>query len=122
MKNHHGGVILVGDHVYGHSNNVGWVCQDFKSGKQVWKEKGKLGKGAIAFADGKFYCLSEDEGDVVLIDASPEGWKEHGRFRLEPQTKLRKPSGRIWTHPVIVDGKLFLRDQELLFCFDVQQR
>lgn len=119
MKNHHGGVILVGDHLYGHSDGYGWVCQEFKTGKEVWVHK-DFRKGAVAFADGMLYCLSEDSGDVALVDASPKGWTEHGRFKLSPQTKQRKPDGRIWTHPVIVNGKLYLRDQELLFCFDVK--
>lgn len=122
MKNHHGGVILLGDHLYGHSDGVGWVCQDLKSGEQTWRERSALGKGAIAYADGRFYCLSEDEGHVVLIEASPEGWKEHGRFTLDPQTDQRKPQGKIWTHPVICDGKLYLRDQNLLFCFDISAK
>lgn len=119
MKNHHGGVVLLGDYLYGHSDGVGWVCQDFETGKQVWRERSALGKGAIGYADGRFVCLSEDEGDVVLIEASPEGWTEHGRFKLEPQTEQRKPKGKIWVHPVIVDGKLYLRDQELVSCYDV---
>lgn len=121
MKNHHGGVIKVGDHVYGHSDGVGWLCQDFRTGKQVWRERQALEKGAIGYADGMFYCLGEDTGDVVLIEASPDGWKEHGRFTLSPQTEQRSPKGKIWTHPVIVNGKLYLRDQELLFCFDVKE-
>jgi outer membrane protein assembly factor BamB len=121
MKNKHGGVILLGDHVYGHSDDVGWVCQELKTGERVWREREALGKGSIAYADSRFYCLGEDEGDVVLIDASTEGWKEHGRFKLAPQTKQRKPAGKIWTHPVICDGKLYLRDQDLLFCFDVRE-
>ncbi|QDT69566.1 outer membrane biogenesis protein BamB [Planctomycetes bacterium MalM25] len=119
MKNHHGGVVLLGDKLYGHSDKMGWLCQDFATGQRVWRERAALGKGAIAYADGRFYCLSENEGEVVLIEASTEGWTEHGRFTLEPQTELRKPKGKIWTHPVIVDGKLYLRDQELLFCFEV---
>jgi outer membrane protein assembly factor BamB len=118
MVNHHGGVVLVGDYLYGHSDKAGWVCQDFKTGKQVWADK-KLGKGALTFADGKLYLLGEADGQVVLIDASPDGWKEHGRFTLKPQTTQRSPQGRIWTHPVIADGKLYLRDQELIFAFDV---
>jgi outer membrane protein assembly factor BamB len=121
MKNHHGGVILLGEHVYGFSDDVGWACQDFKTGELVWSEKGKLGKGAIGCAGNRLYLLEESSGDVVLIDASPKGWKEHGRFRLEPQTKLRKPSGRIWTHPVISNGRLYLRDQEILYCYDVRE-
>ncbi|QOV88297.1 PQQ-binding-like beta-propeller repeat protein [Humisphaera borealis] len=118
--NHHGGVVLVGEHLYGYSDKAGWVCQDFKSGKQVWAEKKALGKGAITFADGKLYLLGESDGQVVIIDASPEGWKEHGRFTLTPQTKNRNPKGKVWTHPVIANGKMYLRDQELIFSFDVK--
>lgn len=120
MKNHHGGVVLVGDHLYGHSDGVGWVCQEFKSGEQVWAEKGKLGKGAIAYADGMLYCIAEDGGDVALLEASPKGWNEKGRFKLEPQTTIRSPSGRIWTHPVIANGRLYLRDQDLIHCYAVK--
>ncbi len=120
MKNHHGGVILLGDHLYGHSDGNGWVCQNFKTGEQVWNEKGKLGKGAIAYADGMFYCLEEGSGTVALIEASPNGWSEKGRFKLDPQTAIRNPQGRIWTHPVIVNGKLYLRDQDLVYCYAVK--
>ena len=122
MKNHHGGVILFDGHLYGHSDKAGWICQDFLSGKVVWRERKALGKGAIAFADGHFYCLGEQDGDVALIEASTEGWKEHGRFTLDPQTTQRSDRGKIWTHPVICNGKLYLRDQELLFCFDVKKQ
>jgi outer membrane protein assembly factor BamB len=121
MKNKHGGVILVGDHVYGNSEGVGWICQEFESGKRVWREREKLEMGAVAYADGMLYCQGENDGEVVLIEASPEGWKEHGRFKIAPQTDQRKPSGKIWTHPVVCDGKLYLRDQNLLFCFDVRE-
>jgi outer membrane protein assembly factor BamB len=120
MKNHHGGVILAGDHLYGHSDGSGWVCQSFKTGEEVWSERSKLGKGAIACADSMLYCLDERSGTVVLIDASPKGWQERGRFKLEPQTKIRSPSGAIWTHPVICNGKLYLRDQDLVYCYDVK--
>jgi outer membrane protein assembly factor BamB len=119
MKNHHGGVVLVDGHLYGYSDGPGWVCQDFKTGKEVWAEK-KLGKGAIAYADGMLYCLGEGNGTVALAEASPSGWKEHGRFKLEPQSSQRSPSGHIWTHPVITGGRLYLRDQELLSCYDVK--
>src|SRR5690606_33684454 len=120
MKNHHGGVIRVGEHLYGYSDGVGWLCQDFKSGEIVWREKDKLGKGAIACADGMLYCLSEQDGSVVLIDASPKGWNERGRFVLDPKSKSRSPRGAIWTHPVISNGRLYLRDQEYIYCYDVK--
>lgn len=118
MKNHHGGVVLIGNHVYGHADN-GWVCQDFKTGEEVWNHKG-FKKGALSAADGMLYCLEEDSGNVVLVEASPEGWKESGRFKLDPQTKIRSNRGKVWTHPVISHGKLYLRDQDLIYCFDVK--
>jgi outer membrane protein assembly factor BamB len=120
MKNHHGGVILVGDHLYGYSDNVGWLCQHFETGEKVWAEREALGKGAIAYADGMLYCLSEDDGHVVLAEASPEGWNERGRFTLDPQTEYRSARGMIWTHPVIANGKLYLRDQDHVYCYDVK--
>jgi outer membrane protein assembly factor BamB len=97
MKNHHGGVLLVGDYLYGYSGNVGWVCQNFKTGEEVWASK-KLGKGSIACADDMLYCFDEGSGEVALIDASPKGWQEHGRFKLSPQSKIRSRDGRFWTH------------------------
>lgn len=122
MKNHHGGVIRVGEYVYGHSDGPGWLCQELLSGEMVWNEKSKLGKGAIAFADGMFYCLGEKDGACVLIEATPEGWQEHGRFVLEPQTENRAPKGKVWSHPVIADGKLYLRDQEIICCYDISAK
>ncbi len=120
MKNHHGGVVLVGDYLYGYSDGPGWTCQDFKTGELVWSEKSKLGKGAIAYADGMLYCLDETKGTVVLIEASPKGWVEHGRFTLEPLSEIRSNKGHIWTHPVISNGRLYLRDQDLIYCYAVK--
>ncbi len=121
MKNKHGGAILLDGHVFGHSEGTAWVCQDFKTGEAAWREREALEMGSIAYADDRFYCLGEDGGEVVLIEPSTEGWKEHGRFKLDPQTDQRKQAGKIWTHPVICDGRLYLRDQNLLFCFDVRE-
>ncbi len=121
MKNHHGGVILVGDHLYGHSSQPDtWVCQDWKTGAEVWNHR-DFGKGAVAYADGMLYCVAEKDGTVALIDASPKGWQEHGRFKLDPQTKIRSQRGRIWTHPVISNGKLYLRDQDLIYCYAIKK-
>ncbi|MBI2948144.1 MAG: PQQ-like beta-propeller repeat protein [Verrucomicrobia bacterium] len=120
MKNHHGGVVLVGEYLYGHSDGTGWLCQNFKTGEEVWSERRKLGKGAITCADGMLYCLDEADGTVALLEASPTGWQERGRFKLDPQTAIRSPQGRIWTHPVICNGRLYLRDQNLIYCYEIK--
>ena len=119
MTNHHGGVVLVGDYLYGYSDGKGWVCQDFKTGKAVWESK-KLAKGSLTYADGCLYCYSENDGTVVLIDATPQGWQEKGRFKIPRETEKPRKRGKIWTHPVLANGRLFLRDQDLIFCFDVK--
>lgn len=119
MINHHGGVILKDGHLYGYSDKSGWSCLNWSTGEVKWAEK-KLGKGAIHGADGMFYLLEESSGTVALIEASAEGWKEKSRFKIDPQTTQRKPDGRIWTHPVVSNGKLYLRDQEWIHCYDVR--
>ncbi len=119
MKNHHGGVVLVDGYLYGHSDGYGWVCQDLKTGKEVWVHKG-FGKGAIHFADGMLYCLNEKSGEVALVEASTKGWSQKGQFTLAPLSAQRNPQGGIWPHPVVINGRLYLRDQEFLYCFDVK--
>ncbi|MGZ8898580.1 MAG: outer membrane protein assembly factor BamB family protein, partial [Limisphaerales bacterium] len=120
MRNHHGGVILHSGHIYGYSDisRGNWVCQNFETGEEVWAEKA-IGKGAVTFADGRLYCLSEGKGEVALVEPSAEGWKEHGRFTLQAQSAKRSQNGKIWMHPVVANGKLYLRDQELLSCYDI---
>jgi hypothetical protein len=130
MTNRTGGVVLVGGHVYGHSNPGGWTCQDFFKGNVLWSERGALGEGSIVAADGCLYCFSDeykpqsDEGTVVLLEASPKDWTEKGRFALpEKSALLKKPShknSKRWTPPVIANGKLYLRDQELIFCYEIK--
>jgi outer membrane protein assembly factor BamB len=121
MKNQHGGVINIGNALYGYSDGAGWLCMDIRSGETIWRERDALEKGAIGYADDRFYCLGEDTGDVVLIDASPKVWTERGRFTLAPLSDNRSPKGRIWVHPVVVNGMLFLRDQEYVYCYDVKK-
>ena len=119
MKNHHGGVVCVDGYLYGHSDGAGWVCQELKTGKEIWSHKG-FGKGSVTYADGKLFCLDERNGDVALVEASTQGWKELSRFKLAPLSSKRSPQGGIWPHPVVVNGRLYLRDQELLHCFNVK--
>jgi hypothetical protein len=118
-------VVLVDGFIYGHSDPYGWVCVDFKTGKEKWKEKRELeGKGSLTYADGNLYLLS-DEGVAVLLEATPKEWVEKGRFTLPELSKTRetRPSHRsigVWTHPVVANGRLFLRDQEFIYCYAVR--
>ncbi len=121
MANHHGGVLRIGDHLYG-SSERNWICLDFKTGEALWTERRTFGKGCVTSADGMLYCVDEGSGEVALVEASPAGWKEHGRFKLEAQSSKRSRQGKVWTHPTVSNGKLFLRDQEMLSCYDVKAR
>lgn len=117
MVNHHGGVIYLDGALYGYSDGKGWTCQDFLSGEARWKEKDALGKGTISYADGRFYLRDEKKGTIVLIEASKEAWKEKGRFEQPDR------SGKnAWPHLVIAGGKLYVRDQDLLLCYDVKAK
>ena len=120
VENRDGGVVLVEGHLYGHSENKGWFCQEFKSGKIVWSERENLGRGSITYADGNLYCCPEKGNVVVMIEATPKGWNEVGRLKLPGESKLRRPSGGMWTYPVIANGKLYLRDQELVYCYEIR--
>ena len=121
MANHHGNVALVGGHLFGFSEGKGWICQALETGDIAWMERAKLRVGSLTCADGRIYCYSEDNGTVALIEASVAGWTESGRFRLPELATSRKPSGRIWTPPIISGGRLLLRDQELIYCYDVRE-
>jgi outer membrane protein assembly factor BamB len=117
LANHHGGVVLVGDYVYGHSDKQGWVCMEYKTGNLKWNSS-KLGKGSIAYADGHLYCRSEGgKGTIVLIEADPSGWKETGRFDQPDRSRDNS-----WPQPVIAGGKLFIRDGDVLLCYDVKAK
>ncbi|HQX52394.1 MAG TPA: PQQ-like beta-propeller repeat protein [Planctomycetaceae bacterium] len=120
MKNHHGGVLLVGDFLYGHSDSDGIICQDFNTGAAVWSDSKKGGSKGLTYADGMLYCIDEDSGDCFLVEANSTGYKEVSRFKLEPQTTQRNPMGRVWTHPVISNGCLYLRDQEIICCYKIK--
>ena len=120
ITNHHGGVVVVDGKIYGHSDKGGWTCQDFMTGKIDWQNE-SLGKGACTYVAGHLVCVDENDGTVALAKVGPDGWSEQGRFKLDPQTKIRKKDGRVWTHPVVVNGRLYLRDQDLIYCYDVKK-
>ncbi|MGL4553793.1 MAG: PQQ-binding-like beta-propeller repeat protein [Gemmataceae bacterium] len=122
MQNHHGGVVLVGGHVYGYSDTRGWTCQKLDTGEAVWKSM-KHGKGSVVYADGCLFCYDESDGTLAVIDAAPSGYNERGRFRIaQPSAKPRPPrnGSNYWAHPVVANGRLYLRDQESLVCYDLR--
>src|SRR5262249_24066501 len=100
-----------------------WQCQNLQSGEIAWSSDRRRGfpTGSVTYADGRLYCLSENSL-VALLEASPKANQEVSRFKLPRQSKLLKLNGKTWTHPVVANGRLYLRDQELLFCFDVQEK
>jgi outer membrane protein assembly factor BamB len=122
LQNHHGGVILLDGYLYGASggNEGGYLaCLEFQTGKVLWDERDKPGrkgvkKGSVAFADGRIYYRQED-GTMILFEPSPKEYLERGRF--EQPDRSRQPD---WAHPVIANGKLYLRDQDVLLCYEVK--
>lgn len=113
MKNHHGGVVLVGDSIYGFSSQT-LTCIDFDTGKRMWRNR-SVGKGSLIYADGHLYCLSEN-GVVGLVEATPKGYREKGRFSIG---KGKRPT---WAHPVLANGALFLRKDGEIRCYDVRAK
>ena len=117
LQNHHGGVVLVGEHLFGgHGHNNGFpFCLDLESGKETWGKKRGPGTGsaAVVYADGKLYFRYEN-AVMALIEANPKELKILGSFKI-PEGKT--PS---WSHPVVAGGRLYLRDQDRLLCYDVK--
>ncbi len=111
-QNHHGGMVLVDGYLYGEGTGQ-MACVEFKTGREMWRER-KAGKGSVAAADGRIYYRSEG-GTIVLVEASPKQYVEHGRF-----TPAKTSGLNAWPHPVIANGKLYLRDQQYLFCYDLK--
>jgi alcohol dehydrogenase (cytochrome c) len=123
MQNHHGGMIVLDGCLYGANggNEGGYlVCLDFKTGNVLWDGRDvpnrPAPKGSLALADGRLYYRTE-RGTVLLIEPNPKEYVERGRF--EQPERSRPPA---WAHPVIANGKLYIRDQDLLFCYDVKAR
>ncbi len=113
MKNHHGGMVVVNGFLFGFNDGGGLTCLELKTGRVAWRNR-SVGKGAVTYADGHIYLRSEG-GAVALVAGSNQKYIEKGRFN-QPNR-----SGRpAWPHPVVANGKLFLRDQDLMFAFDIK--
>jgi outer membrane protein assembly factor BamB len=113
MRNHHSSSVLIGDHLYGFSSSI-LTAMHFETGKQAWRDR-SVGKGSLVFADDRLYLYSEN-GVVGLAEANPAGYREHGRFQI------RAGNLPTWSHPVVSGGKLFLRDQDTIYAYDVTAR
>lgn len=107
-----GGAVMVDGALYGTSPQA-MFCADFATGKIHWTERA-LGNASICFADGRLYLRGHQSGEVALVEPSLEGYREKGRFQ-QPQ----RSSKAAWPHPVVANGALYLRDQDVLFCYDV---
>jgi outer membrane protein assembly factor BamB len=119
LQNHHGGMVLLGDHIYGgHGHNDGQpFCLNIKTGEFAWAPRRGPGSGsaAVVYADGHLYFRYED-GVMALIEASPQDYRLKSTFTLPRYTGT--PS---WPHPVVANGRLYLRGNDVLLCYDVKQ-
>jgi outer membrane protein assembly factor BamB len=113
MENHHGGVVLVDGYLYGFHDSI-LVCLEFATGKVMWRHR-SVGKGSLMYANGDLYVLSENNV-VGLAEASPSGYSEKGRFFILDQGL---PS---WAHPVVSNGRLYIRNQGTLASYDIASR
>lgn len=113
MKNHHSTSILVGDYLYGFSSAM-LTAMKFDTGEVAWHDR-SVGKGSLVYADGHLYAFSEN-GVVGLVEATPAGYREKGRFTIKQE------SLPTWTHPVISGGRLYIRDQNTIYAYDVKQK
>jgi outer membrane protein assembly factor BamB len=112
-----GGAIEVGGLLYG-TMSQGLVCADFATGEVKWQDRG-VGPGAVCYADGRLYLHGED-GDVALVEATSDEYREKGRFTLPDQPDRGR--AKAWAYPVVAGGRLYLRDMGMLWCYDVKGR
>ncbi len=114
---HHGGVVEIDGYIYGanwQNNKAGkWVCLEWETGKAMYEEKWN-NKGPIISADGMLYCYAEKVGELALVKADPE------EFAVISSFKLPKGEGQHWSHPVINDGKLYVRHSDRLFVYKIK--
>ena len=118
FQSHHGGFVLVGDHIYGgHGHNAGVpTCIELTTGKSVWPRARNSGAGsaAVVAADGHLYFRYQN-GVVLLVEATPTGYKETGSLQIP------NPYTVSWPHPVVTGGRLYIREQDALHVYDVRR-
>jgi len=113
MRNHHASSVVVGDHIYGFSSSI-LTALKFDTGDLAWRNR-SVGKGSLIYADERLYLYSE-QGVVGLAEASPAAYREHGRFSIQ---QTGPPT---WSHPIISNGRLIIRDQDNVYAYDVRAK
>jgi outer membrane protein assembly factor BamB len=113
MRNHHATSILIGDYLYGFSSSI-LTAMRFDTGEVAWRDR-SVGKGSLTYADGHLYAFSEN-GVVGLVEVDPTAYREKGRFRIQ------QGSLPTWSHPVVAGGRLYLRDQDTIYAFDLREK
>jgi outer membrane protein assembly factor BamB len=112
-----GGALLVSDHLYG-TNRTTLTCLDFKTGEVKWTNERGIAPASLCYADGCLYLHGEREGEVVLVEATPDEYRERGRFT--PPAIPEKGQSKAWSYPVVADGRLYIHDWGTLWCYDVK--
>jgi len=115
LPNSIGGAVLIGDFLYG-TNIKGLMCIEFATGKIKWQDK-SVAPGSVCYADGNLY-LHGEKGQVALIEATPEAYREKGRFA--PPDQPKRAHTLAWAYPVIGNGRLYIRDLGVLWCYDIK--
>jgi outer membrane protein assembly factor BamB len=111
-----GGAVEVNGYLYG-TNSQGLLCADFKTGEIKWQNR-CVGAGSVCYADGRLYVHGEKPGAVALVEATPEGYREKGRF--SPPSPPAHRDEKAWAYPVVANGRLYIRDLGSLWSFDVK--
>jgi len=110
-----GGAVKIGDHFYGTAGQA-LLCAEFKTGKLKWEER-SVAPGSLCFADQRLYIHGEN-GDVALVEATPEGYREKGRFT--PPGQPERARTKAWSYPVVANGRLYIHDLGTLWAYDVK--
>jgi outer membrane protein assembly factor BamB len=113
-----GGAVKVGDFLYGTTGQA-MLCLDFAGGQVKWEDRA-LGAASLCYADGRLYLHGEN-GTAALVEATADGYHEKGRFNPPDQRTRSGPMEKAWAYPVVANGRLYLRDHAMLWCYDVRQ-
>ena len=112
-----GGVVKIGNFLYGTTAQA-MLCVEFATGQVKWEERA-LGAASLCYADDRLYLHGEN-GEVALVEASPEAYRERGHFTPPDQPKHAQAMEKAWAYPVVANGSLYIRDHGALWCYDIR--